>query len=221
MVLQATGKVKFFLEEKGFGFIAVEGMSDIFFHITDLGDHRSSVVAGSMVSCIYEREYRAGTWKHTLRRVVSVVAPATGPERHEGWALVAWYNKTKGLGFAIMGEGPVAGEQAVLFASVCEKAGIIPAKDMPMKAIVEKGEKGWKVVSFQAGPEITAEAMRAPAQSADTDEPIATPVSTDLKPPKKKAVRAKIVRTAAVPDTAIAAAFAKALEEGQGSMAAH
>ncbi len=220
----ATGTVKFFNVAKGFGFIAVEGLScDVFFHITTLGRYRENLTEGSVVDFEYMEEYKGGAWKKALTRVIAV-APPVGPERHEVWAMVDWYNQKKGLGFVLLHE-PLSGIQAALFQSVCNEAGVIPSAEMPMKAVVEKGPKGWKVVSFDAGPAITDESKskRAAPKSTDevpTDDPVLRPkgkkdrkakASETAAVPAKKPARKKIVRrTDPLPDTAIAAAFLKA-----------
>ena len=45
-----TGTVKFFNDEKGFGFISVENQNDVFVHFSNIkGSGRRSLVAGQQV----------------------------------------------------------------------------------------------------------------------------------------------------------------------------
>ena len=129
--IKETGTVKFFDQAKGFGFIATEH-GDIFINKKVAGEHAINLVKGAAVVIdfvtYYERQYR-----RDVTTLWSVVVPPA-PAETTILTLVDWYNKEKGFGFINCVGHNLSREQAFLHASVCEAAGIIPGKDMPVLA---------------------------------------------------------------------------------------
>jgi cold shock protein len=63
----ATGTVKWFNDEKGFGFIAVEGQPDVFVHYSEIqSTGRRTLVEGQVVTFDMEAGERGPMAKHVV-----------------------------------------------------------------------------------------------------------------------------------------------------------
>jgi len=65
----ATGTVKWFNDEKGFGFIEVPGQADVFAHYSEIqGEGRKTLVEGQSVEFDIEQGQKGPTAKHIQGR---------------------------------------------------------------------------------------------------------------------------------------------------------
>lgn len=142
MIFKATGICKFFHENKGYGFIALDGNRDAFVHGSLA--NADKLVRYAQVTCVVTEGSKG-------LQVVELVE-ITAPERPEGagWleAKVKHFNTGGGFGFVVLDH---SGENAFIHAAVLKDAlGIATlAAWLPVLVQIERGDKGLRVTDIR------------------------------------------------------------------------
>ena len=156
--VKITGTVKFFSQEKCFGFISTKE-GDVFIGNKAAGDNASLLVSGATVDIDFITKWVDGAFKRETTSLISVTAPlppVKPPEPLRATVLdtVIWFNQKKGIGFMHCSGHGFSRDQAFIHASTLR--GIVPGAGMALKAVVVEDKKGPAVKSFEWGNHIEA-----------------------------------------------------------------
>ena len=147
------GTVKFFDQAKGFGIIVTK-LGDVFIHVSKASGKQAELVADAEVRVDFFTTYKDGQYKHAATALLSVKAL---PAPVEVLDVVKFYSSEKNFGFIHCGGAGFSKDEAILRGNVANRAGIVPGKGMPVRAIVVEEPKGPVVISFQWGPQVEAD----------------------------------------------------------------
>lgn len=170
---RTSGTVVRTFADKGFVFIATpEG--DVFAHVNVAGDWFDMLEERAAVELAFVTEFNEQArsdrdqFRRTATQIFSVEEPAP-LEEFEVLTQVLFFDKKKGFGKIACGAS-FSKDAAYLSAAVCEEAGVVPGKGMPVRAVIVEGRKGPEAISFEWGMEVTKayEALVAPEPEVGT-----------------------------------------------------
>lgn len=188
--------VKFYNAQKGFG-ILKGPKRDMFIHVSVAGEMAEELIPGAIAIVDYVTAYQGGEYKDSATRLDRV------EESFETEVLdtVKFYANAKNFGFMNCAGAGFSRDEAFLHGSIVAKAGVIPGKDMPVRALVREGLKGPEVISFEWGEEVEAAytAKLANLHAEDGAEVSEVEVSAEKPKPKSRQRRKPGTRKAAKP----------------------
>jgi CspA family cold shock protein len=167
--MRKTGRVKWYSEEKGFGFLVIEGLGDVLVHRTVLhAAGIASIKEGAIVDCDVVQRLKGAQVSVVHSVDESGVQPALSssglPRPMRGRALVLdeptgpalvaevkWFSRPKGYGFVVTGDGE---EDAFLHTDVLRKSGLSELKlGQRLLVRIVRGPKGRTVVEAHDLPD--------------------------------------------------------------------
>jgi CspA family cold shock protein len=145
-VMRVTGKVKWFNQYKGYGFVEVNGIEeDVFLHFSSIKRSEIGNVSNNdIILCEIAKSEKG----YQVTRVVQLLQAnkyETSDEEKEILATMKWFNPSKGFGFAQLSTG----EDVFIHANLLKKYKIDTIEhDEKIKLIVRHTNFGYEAVDL-------------------------------------------------------------------------